>query len=213
MYINILWPILLKFRKDEKITVIDAKETAPASSTCDMLRSHDEGGLSIGTPSEIKGYWLAHQMFGGLEWSSLFKPAIELCNNGYQLPLIQYEYMVLKEKMIRNTYGLRELFVNKINNELFVENSIMKRPKLAKTFGIIAKDGESAFYNGRLTDTIVNEIQSNGGIVTKQDLQNYECVVREPTTITLRNGIQVNSAPNPSSGDIINFILGVMDSK
>ena len=171
------------------------------------------GGLSIATPGELKGYWKAHQMFGNLEWSSLFQPAIEMCNNGYRLPYIQAKYINAMQDTIRSEKSMRELFVNKLNNELFVENSVMKRPKLAKTYEIIAKEGESAFYNGQLTDTIVNEVQSNGGILSKQDLQNYECLVKEPVTIKLKSGIEVNSAPNPGSGVLLNLILGIMDSK
>lgn len=68
------------FRKDEKVTVIDARETAPLNSTYDMFKncSKTKGGCAIAVPGEIKGYWKAHQMFGKLEWSELFKPAIEM---------------------------------------------------------------------------------------------------------------------------------------
>ena len=107
---------------------------------------------------------------------------------------------------------MRDLFVNKINNELYQENSMMRRPKLGKTLEIIAREGESAFYNGCLTETIANEIQSNGGIVSKEDLQNYECLIKEPVRLKLRNGIELNSVPNPGCGVLLNFILGILDS-
>lgn len=109
--------------------------------------------------------------------------------------------------------GMRELFVNKVNNEIYTTNSILKRPKLGKTYDIIAREGESAFYNGQLTDVIVDEIQSTGGIVSRQDLQNYECLIKEPVTYELRNGIELNSVPNPSCGILLNFIIGIMDCK
>jgi gamma-glutamyltranspeptidase / glutathione hydrolase / leukotriene-C4 hydrolase len=68
-------------RENEKITVIDARETAPLNSTANMfnnLSDKTKGGLSVAVPGEIKGYWQAHQMFGKLKWSKLFQPAIEM---------------------------------------------------------------------------------------------------------------------------------------
>jgi len=68
-------------RENEKITVIDARETAPLNSTPHMFNSLSDktkGGLSVAVPGEIKGYWQAHQMFGKLKWSKLFQPAIEM---------------------------------------------------------------------------------------------------------------------------------------
>lgn len=201
-------------RKDEKITVIDARETAPALSTVDMFKNHSKtsGGITIATPGEISGYWKAHQMFGNLKWSTLFQPAIELCNNGFPMPATQAKYLTFYESHIRETHSMRELFVNKVNNQIYGTNCMLRRPKLGKTFEIIAKEGESAFYNGRLSDIIIDEIQSNGGIVSKEDLKNYECLIKEPVTLKMKNGIELNSVPNPGCGVLLNFILGILDN-
>jgi gamma-glutamyltranspeptidase / glutathione hydrolase / leukotriene-C4 hydrolase len=200
-------------KKNEKITVIDARETAPMKSTHDMFKNNSKtkGGLSIATPGEIKGYWLAHQMFGNLKWNKLFQPAIEMCNNGFQLPASQAKFLDYCEFKIHGSAALRETFVNKINNEIYKVNSIIKRPKLAKTLDIIAREGESAFYNGQLTDIIVDEVQSNGGIITKHDLQSYQCIVKEPIKFKLKNNIELNTVPAPGCGILLNFIMGILD--
>lgn len=200
-------------RKEEKITVIDARETAPAASTCDMFKynSKVKGGPSIAVPGEIKGYWQAHKMFGNLKWSKLFQSAIDMCNNGFQLPASQAKCLKYCENKIFDSQQLREIFVNRVNNEIYKTNSIIKLPKLAKTLETIAKEGESAFYNGSLTDTIVDEIQSEGGIITKSDLQSYQCILREPVTFKMKNNYLLNSAPGPSCGLLLNMILAILD--
>lgn len=201
-------------RKEEKVTVLDARETAPAASTSEMFSHHSKtkGGLSIAVPGEIKGYWQAHKMFGQMKWSKLFQPTIEMCNNGFALPASQAKFLKYCESKILDSKPLRETYVNRLNNQVYKENSMIKRPKLAKTLEVIAKEGESAFYNGSLTDSIIDEITSSGGIITKADLMNYECLIKQPVTYKMRNaGVVLNSAPAPSCGVLLNFILAIMD--
>lgn len=128
------------------------------------------------------------------------------------MPASQAKFLKFCESKILKSKPLRETYVNRLNNELYKANSIIKIPKLAKTLEVIARDGESAFYNGQLTDIIVDEIQSAGGIITRADLQNYECVLREPVSYTLSNKVELFSFPPPSCGIMLNFILAMMDS-
>lgn len=50
----------------------------------------------------------------------------------------------------------------------------VKRPQLAKTFKIIARDGASALYDGELTEALLKDIADNDGIITRQDLKDYK---------------------------------------
>ena len=56
----------------------------------------------------------------------------------------------------------RDLIVNKATGNFYKAGEIIKMPKLARTFEIIADEGVDAFYNGSLTKDIVAEIQENG---------------------------------------------------
>ena len=135
-----------------------------------------------------------------------------MCNNGFALPASQAKSLNYYETKILDSKPLREIFVNRVNNQIYKENSIIKRPKMAKTLEVISREGESAFYDGSLTDTILDEIVSNGGIITKADLQSYECLIKEPVSYQMRKaGVVLNSAPAPSCGVLLNFILAIMD--
>lgn len=52
----------------------------------------------------------------------------------------------------------------------------MKRERLAKTLEIIAVEGADALYsvNGSLIQGFVQDVQDNGGILTVDDLVEYE---------------------------------------
>lgn len=54
----------------------------------------------------------------------------------------------------------------------------IKRPKLAETLKLIAERGPFVFYNGNLTDKLVEEITKFKGIITKRDFQEYRCALR-----------------------------------
>jgi gamma-glutamyltranspeptidase/glutathione hydrolase/leukotriene-C4 hydrolase len=43
------------------------------------------GGLAIGIPGEIAGFWKAHKRYGKLPWAVLFRPAIDMCNEGFAI--------------------------------------------------------------------------------------------------------------------------------
>ena len=137
------------------------------------------------------------------------------CYNGFKVPLALGRAMNRYEEDIFNsgTLSLRETYFNKIKNEVYNIGNLLKMPEFGKTLEIIAKEGENAFYNGCLTDIIVDEIQTNGGIITKADLQSYECLVKEPITYTLKNKIKLNTVPGPSCGILLNFIIALLDGK
>lgn len=49
-----------------------------------------------------------------------------------------------------------------------------KFPELAKTMRIIAKEGADAMYNGSLTSRLVKDLKNVNGIITEEDLANYQ---------------------------------------
>lgn len=52
-----------------------------------------------------------------------------------------------------------------------------------------------------------------GGIITKQDLQNYVAVIKEPLVIKLNDDSTIFTPPPPSSGAVYAMILNIADSK
>ena len=99
---------------------------------------------------------------------------------------------------------------NKTTNELYGAGDVMKRPKLARTLRKIAEQGPEVFYTGTLADQIVKEIQDRGGIITKQDLADYQVDFREALTVHLNESLTAFTTQAPSSGPILTFILNIL---
>src|SRR6185369_15441906 len=84
-------------------------------------------------------------------------------------------------------------------------------PELARTLERIAKNPDD-FYHGDLAREIATAVKKGGGLITAEDLANYEVKERQPVQGTYR-GYDVISAPPPSSGgtalvEILNILEG-----
>lgn len=132
------------------------------------------GGLSIAVPGELRGYWYAHQRYGKLPWKDVVQPTIDLCKKGHLVTEFLARMFLSRDSRIRSDKGLTEVFINPETNATYTEGQYLKRLKLADTLEIIAVEGADAIYNGSLTEELVQDIQSAGGIITKSDLNNYE---------------------------------------
>ena len=86
----------------------------------------------------------------------------------------------------------------------------MKRVKLGRTLRQISTEGIETFYNGSLADQIVDEIQKKGGILIKEDLQQYKLDFHQAISVPLNDSLKIFTGSAPSSGSIIVFILNVM---
>lgn len=71
-------------------------------------------------------------------------------------------------------YGFSEIFINPLTNDVWKLGDKIKRPVLANTLEIIAREGADALYNGSLTKSFVKDIQDFNGIITEEDMHNYK---------------------------------------
>jgi gamma-glutamyltranspeptidase len=67
----------------------------------------------------------------------------------------------------------REILTDEKGN-LLQEGDIMFRQKLAETLKTIAIEGGDALYTGSLANILVEDIQAMGGIITAQDMAEFE---------------------------------------
>lgn len=110
-------------------------------------------------------------------------------------------------------FCFRELFVNPKTGELWEEGDVIKNPKLANTFKIIAEEGADAFYSksGTFTQKIVDELNADGGIFTIDDMISYKPKWGSPVASKLFNGENLYTFPLPATGHVINLIINILN--
>src|SRR5947209_11651768 len=190
---------------DSKLHFLDYREKAPAAATVDMYWDKQGnvipdmstvGYKAIGVPGSVAGMAEAEKKWGKLGLAKVMAPAIRLAKDGFALP---WEYArEFQSKRLAQFPESRRIFQRDGNS--YQQGEVFKQPELARTLERIAGDPDT-FYHGDLAKEIAKTIQKGGGIITAQDLANYEVKEREPVHGTYR-GYDVYSAPPPSSGGV-----------
>ena len=65
------------------------------------------GGLAIGVPGDMKGYYESHKAHGILPWNRLFQPSIDLARDGFVVTDDLGSAIKGKEEIIREEPALR----------------------------------------------------------------------------------------------------------
>lgn len=79
-----------------------------------------------------------------------------------------------QEPKLLKSPTLKEIFIDPATGHVYQEGQYIKRLALAKTLEVIAVEGGDALHNGSLTHQFVKDIQDMGGIITVEDMNNYE---------------------------------------
>lgn len=156
------------------------------------------GQLAAGVPGSVAGMAEAHQKYGKLKWEELVEPAVRLAAEGFKLTARQArELNGMKTRFTQ----LNPLGTAMLRNAKWAEGDLLVQKELANTLALIKEKGRSGFYEGAVADSIVAEMKRGNGIISKEDLKNYQAIWRKPVKGSYR-GYEVVTMPPPSSGGI-----------
>jgi len=102
-----------------------------------------------------------------------------------------------QERLFKFEAGKKKFL--KSDGGFYEPGDIYIQPDLAETLKRIAQNGTKGFYEGKTAEMIVAEMQKGSGLITLDDLKNYQPKIREPVKGTYR-GYDIYSMSPPSSG-------------
>ncbi|MGO4448346.1 gamma-glutamyltransferase [Phyllobacterium sp. TAF24] len=196
--------------KDGKTTFLDFRERAPLASTKTMYLDDKgnivkglstDGYLAVGVPGSVAGFELARTEYGTKSREELIGPAIRLARDGFEL--VQGDINSLKSgnKKLAKDPAAAAIFL-KPDGKPYAVGETLVQTDLAATLSGISDKGPDSFYKGATADAIAKASQDKGGILTKQDFEQYSVRELEPVKCNYR-GYDIVSSPPPSSGGVI----------
>ncbi len=196
--------MLLRLANGE-VHFLDYREKAPKAATRDMYLDAQGnvipnasliGYKSIGVPGSVAGLVYAENKWGHLGLKKVMEPAIRLARDGVQLTYEEAQSM--HDEDLAKFPESKRIFQR--DGHLYEAGELFRQPELAHTLERIATKPDD-FYKGAMAQELAAEVQRGGGLITAQDLADYEVKERQPVRGTYR-GYEIISAPPPSSGGI-----------
>lgn len=205
-------------RADGTSFTIDFRETAPSAATRDMFL--DEGGdvvpnaslqshLAVGVPGSVAGLLHLLETRGTVPRQRVLAPAIAFAKDGFDVPHSLTRSLEAEGPVLKAHDATRALYFP--GGRALEAGTRFRQPELARTLERIAHQGVAGFSEGEVADLFVEEMKRGGGIVTREDLRDYEVIEREPFVFRVGT-LEVATIPPPSSGGVVLAqILGLVD--
>lgn len=189
-----------------ELAALDFREKAPGKASRDMYLDPagnaitDKslfGHLAAGVPGSVDGMVKAHARFGKLSWAEVVQPALDLARNGFPVTDEQVgEFNDIQGEIKKYNPGKAYFIKDK-----FSSGDTWVQADLANTLQLIRDKGREGFYGGEIADRIEAEMAAGGGIISKEDLKNYQSQWREPLVGNYKE-YKVITMPPTSSGGI-----------
>jgi gamma-glutamyltranspeptidase/glutathione hydrolase len=198
---------LLSRNKEGVLMGIDFREAAPSKAHRDMYL--DENGNPIdgmsrlgasasGIPGSVAGMF-STLPFAKMTMKQLLQPAYELAANGFVITESEARSLNAERKNFITHSAQASAFTRKEN---WKAGDTLYQPELAATILRIQQKGKAGFYEGETADLIVKEMKNSKGVISLEDLKNYNPKFRKPIEFDYRGHHIISFAP-PSSGGIL----------
>jgi gamma-glutamyltranspeptidase/glutathione hydrolase len=198
---------LLSRNKEGVLMGIDFREAAPSKAHRDMYL--DENGNPIdgmsrlgasasGIPGSVAGMF-STLPFAKMTMKQLLQPAYELAANGFVITESEARSLNAERKNFLTHSAQSSAFTRKEN---WKAGDTLYQPELAATILRIQQKGKAGFYEGETADLIVKEMKNSKGVISLEDLKNYNPKFRKPIEFDYRGHHIISFAP-PSSGGIL----------
>ncbi|HUL74122.1 MAG TPA: gamma-glutamyltransferase [Vicinamibacterales bacterium] len=197
-----------------KLYGLNAGGWAPSGMTAEFLRSKgltrmpQNGIYSITVPGAVKGWETLRARFGTLPLADLLAPAIFYADDGFPVTDVIAGYWNNATRKLSADPASASTFL--IDGRAPRAGEIFRNPDLANTLKLIAAKGPAGFYEGKTAEAILKLERDKGGLMTAEDLRDYQPEWVDPISTTYR-GWTVYELPPNTQGIAALMMLNIME--
>lgn len=198
--------------KEKKLYGLNASGRAPydwnlaTANQLGLTAIPRESPLSWSVPGCVSGWDALSHRLGKIGLDKCLAAAIEYAKEGFPLsPIISGSFAFDSKKFP----SLAKLYHAGGSRPKYGE--VFKNPLLAASYEDIAKDGKSAFYEGRIAEQIASKSKELGGKMSLKDLRDHEATWVDPVSCNYR-GWDVWEIPPNGQGIAALQILNMLET-
>ncbi|MDP6419822.1 MAG: gamma-glutamyltransferase family protein [SAR202 cluster bacterium] len=209
--------MLVHMAAEGKTYAIDFNGRAPRNAHPDMYKvigpapaggiqlfdvedgANRDGPLSVTVPGTCAGLCEAHGRFGSLPLEQVVEPSVALASDGFEANWHLTLYAANNPEMFGKDPYIASMWLpdgRPPRSHPQPGEKVVQR-ELGDLLRKIGKRGAAAMYEGEIADEIGRYMRDSGGVLTAQDLHDYEARVSPPLTVPYL-GHEVNIVPTPS---------------
>ncbi len=201
--------------KTGKLYGLNSSGWAAEAETPELLASKgitkmpDRGVWTVTVPGTVAGWAAMRERFGTKPFSELLAPAIYYAENGVPINQVTAGLWNMAEKRLAAQPGTKATYL--IGGERAPRfGEVWKNPDLANSLRRIAEHGRDGFYQGPIAQAIVDTLRAEGGVMTLQDLADFQPAWVDPISTTYR-GWTVYEIPPNTQGIAALMMLNIME--
>ena len=201
--------------ESKKLYGLNSSGPSPMAMNIDFIKEKGldrmpaYGPLPVTVPGAVAGWASLHKKFGKKDFKSLFDEAIFYAESGFPVSELIAYYLKNSSGRFKDYPNFAETWM--VNGKTPSKGEIFKNTDLANTYKLVATSYGDDFYNGSIANKITSFIQSQGGLLTNEDMSNYNPEWVTPVSTNYR-GYDVWELPPNGQGIAALQILNILEN-
>ncbi|MBX7493648.1 gamma-glutamyltransferase [Qipengyuania sp. 1NDW9] len=200
--------------KTDRLYGINGSGRSPKGQTLEQLLEKLDGAdslppvgpLPITIPGTVDAWFTMHGKFGKLPMADNLAPTVRYAREGHPIAPVIGMYL---ERSLRAYTARQEAYPFEFDNARkvwFADGSapeageMFRNPDLANTLEAIGTGGRDAFYDGALTEVMVDYLQEQGSAFTREDFADHSSDWVEPACAEYKDGYELCELPPNGQG-------------